>query len=375
MKIKLLSLLILLIAGCHSTEKTQKNQKKEQSLLKVGVFNGNGAGAVSVIETIEALKIDKDIDAYPISAAEIIEGKLDETDVLIFPGGSGSKQLNNLGKIGQQKVKNFIIFGKGVIGICAGAYMLCSTPTYPSLKLGDVKHLDRAHYNRGRGLIEFNLTEEGLKIFPEFKGKPQFIQYYDGPIMQALGNDKTLVPVATYVSDIHINKGTPEGLTPGKLFMYHQRVGKGRIFAIGGHAESTPGIRFMIPRMARWVAGKELVAYDKKWIVPEKNHKEIFFDSQLAKVEKHLWWKLLSDDAQTQISAMDSLYAMRSRPAVRWNVGLLRDDKAQVRLHAAELLKNAEYTDALKDLKASLNVESNQTAKDSIKEVIRFLTY
>ena len=385
MKLKyILPLLALWVMACqNSTEQTTEKQlakadlstSKDKSLLHVGVFDGNGAGAVSVIETIEALKIDKGIEPYPISAAEIMNGKLDQTDVLIFPGGSGSKQLNNLGRRGQEKVKRFVREGKGLIGICAGAYMLCSTPTYPSLKLGDVKHLDRAHYNRGRGLIEFKLNDEGLKIFPEFKGKPQFIQYYDGPIMQALGNDKSFTPLAVYVSDIHASKGAPEGLTPGKLFMYHQNVGKGRIFAIGGHAESTPGIRFMIPRMARWVAGKELVSYDKKWIVPEKNSHEIIFDNDLKKKEKDLWWKLLSEDAVTQITAMDSLYAMRSRPAVRWNTGLLRDDKAAVRKHAARLLQNAEYTDAYKDLQAALKTENNPEAKDSIRQVLEFLTY
>lgn len=379
-----LSLITLLwLTGCNPTAKEEsgKNQKQTEtatqqtSKIKVGVYSGEGAGSISVIETIEALKIDKGIEPFAISPADIINGKLNETDAIIFPGGSGSKQLNSLGRIGKQKVIDYIKNGGGAIGICAGAYMMCQTEGYPSLKIGDVKHLDRSHYNRGRGLIEFKLNDEGLKIFPEFKGKPQFIQYYDGPIMTPLNQEKSFKKVAEYVTDIHPNKGDPVGLTPGKLFMYHQNYGKGRIFAIGGHAESTPGIRFMIPRMARWVTNNELVSYDPKWIHPEKNNKAILFDSELKKKEKDLFWSLFDDDPQVRVESMDTLISMRSRPAVRWCKGLLRDNSPMVRIGAARSLIISEYTAALKDLKASYKIETDPGAKKALKRAIDFLQY
>lgn len=379
----LLLILILGIVSCNSnTKESNKKISKHteetvlpihNKLLSVGVFNGDGAGSVSVIETIEALRIDTDIDAMPISASDIMSGKLDQIDAIIFPGGSGSKQVNNLGHLGQAKVKEFINKGKGAIGICAGAYMFCKTEGYPSLQLADVIHLDRAHYARGRGLVEFDLNEEGLKIFPEFKKIRQFIQYYDGPILQALGNDKSFTSLATYKSDIHPNAGDPVDFTPGKLFIYHEKIGKGRIFAIGGHAESTPGIRWMIPRMARWVTGKKMVSYDKKWIDPQRNTKEILFDTDLKKHEKKTWWELFSKDAETQIAAMDKLYDIRSRPAVRWNVGLLRDSHPKTRAHAAALLQKAEYTDAYKDVKAAYEIEKDAVAKAKMKQAMAFL--
>lgn len=48
------------------------------------------------------------------------------TDVLLFPGGSGSKQGKALGEAGRSHVRQFTREGGGVIGICAGAY-LCSS--------------------------------------------------------------------------------------------------------------------------------------------------------------------------------------------------------------------------------------------------------
>ena len=369
----LLSIVILLYS-CHNENKTTpQTQTPDTKTIKVGVFQANGAGETSVIETIEALKIDKDITAMPIKAREIMNGKLKDIDVLFFPGGSGSKQLNSLGKQGKQKVIDFVKNGKSIVGICAGAYMLCSTPGYPSLQLGDVKHIDRPHYNRGRGLIEFQLNEKGLEIFPEFKNHRQFIQYYDGPIMEALHNDPSFTPLATYVSDIHPNEGTPVGLTPGKLFIYTKKIGKGHIFAIGGHAESTPGIRWMIPRMARWGSDQKIGAYNYQWVRPEINDKEILFDTPTKKLEKKLWWHLLDKDAKVQTGAMDSLYALRSRPFVRWSIGLLRDSQAEVRTKAAQVLAQTEYTHAIPDIQTALDLEKDENAKKAIKKALDYL--
>jgi len=376
MKIIHYIVLIFLFTSSISCEKKESDNEKIKSIsaIEVGVFDGSGAGAISVIETIEALKIDKGIHAFPISASDIISGKLQKIDALIFPGGSGSKQLNNLGKKGKELVHDFIKEdGKGVLGICAGAYMLCSTEGYASLQIADIKHIDRAHYARGKGLIEFKLNLNGEKIFPELKGNSQFAQYYDGPIMVPLQKNKAFTELGNYVTDIHPNKGTPEGLTPGATFIYNEKIGKGRIFAVAGHPESTPGMRWMIPRMARWITDSEMVSYDTKWIDPNRYTQSILYDSERKKFEKKTWWELFDKDANIQIAAMDTLHSMCSRPAVRWNVGLLRDTNPQIRAHAASLLTKAEYTDALKDLKASFAVEKDAETKESLRKAIAFL--
>ena len=359
--------------SCEKQERPKSTFQDTNSIV-VGVFDGNGAGAISVIETIEALKIDHEINAFPISASDIIQGKLKEIDALVFPGGSGSKQLNNLGKQGKEAVLQFVIEdGKGVLGICAGAYMLCSTEGYASLQLGNVKHIDRAHYARGKGLVEFQLNAEGELIFPELKGNNQFAQYYDGPIMVSLKTNDDFSELGQYITDIHPNKGTPEGITPGTTFIYNEKVGKGRVFSVAGHPESTPGMRWMIPRMTRWITNNELISYDTKWIEPNRYTEAILYDSERKKFEKKTWWQLFDKDAKIQLAAMDTLHLIRSRPAVRWNVGLLRDTNPETRAHAAELLARAEYTDAIKDLKASLSIEEDLDTKIALQKAIEFL--
>lgn len=366
---------LLLISCQQSSQKTSKEAAIDKNIM-VGVFNGNGAGAISVIETIESLKIDPNMEAFPISASEIMQGKLSELDALVFPGGSGSKQLNNLGKLGKEQVVDFVEKeGKGVLGICAGAYMLCNTPTYESLRLSSVKHIDRAHYARGRGLVAFQLNETGYTIFPELKKNNQFLQYYDGPVMEVLNDHADIEVLGEYVTDIHPNKGMPTGITPGQVFIYTEKVGEGNIFAIAGHPESTPGMRWMVPRMIRHITHNEIIAYDEKWIKPALNDHPILFTDSLKKVEKTYWWALFNDQIEEQKEAMHQLYTMRSRPAVRWNVGLLRDKNPEIRALAAELLKDAEYTYAMKDLEVALDNEEDSITKQAIIKSIDFLKY
>ena len=159
MRVYFIAIFVMItLFACQQEQKSNvvKNNT-EANKLNIAVFKGNGAGAVSVIETIEALRIDTGINAKSIDAVEIQSGELNKFDAIIFPGGSGSKQLLNLGESGQEIIRDFVINkGKGVIGICAGAYMLSSTPGYPNLKIASSIHIDRAHYNRGRGLVEFN---------------------------------------------------------------------------------------------------------------------------------------------------------------------------------------------------------------------------
>jgi hypothetical protein len=93
----------------------------------------------------------------------------------------------------------------------------------------------------------------------------------------------------------------------------------------------------------------------------------------MKKYEKQLFWKLFSENADEQIAAMDSLYALRSRPAVRWSIGMLRSLHPETRLHAALLLKETEYSFALPDLRQALEKETDNDVKEALKETIEFL--
>lgn len=372
--ISLLVIITILISACEHKETGESNIQPTK--IKVGVFNGNGASSVCVLETLEALKIDTGISGQAISASDIVSGKLSEFDAIIFPGGSGSKELNNLGKLGKDKIYDFVKEGKGVVGICAGAYLMMSTEDYPSMKISGFKHIDRKHYNRGRGLVEFELTEKGLEIFPELNNKKAFLQYYDGPVMQRKKTStSTYTELGKYVTDITPDNYAPAGVTPGQTFIFSEQIGQGQILVIAGHPESTPGMRWIVPRMARVVINSEQISYDDFFVRPEINDSAILFDKSLRRRESKLFWKLLNDTADVQIAAMNELYSYRSRPAVRWTIGLLRSESPEVRKQAAFLLKQTEYSAALPDLEAALKFETNKEVEAMLKESIDALSF
>lgn len=351
----------------------------EAGPLKVGVYADGGASPVCVTETMAALEIDPGILPVTVQAVDLMTGVLDNLDVLVFPGGSGSKQASSMGSQGREKVRRWVLEeGKGCVGICAGAYLLSTTPVYAwSLKLISADVIDRSHYNRGRGLMEIGFTDDGRQSFPEIgAGVPSFLQYYDGPVLVRSTNTK-LPPyneLATYVSDIHLSGGSSPGITPGKTALLMNQAGKGKVAACVGHPEATPGMRWMIPRMVRMVAGERLVSYPSHVVRPLRETREILFDADRASAERALFWQLVDNDPEEKLRALRALVDMRSRPALRWAQGLLRDDDPRVRRLAGAVLQEAEYTPAIDDLSAAILMEQDEILRKALQKNLELLT-
>ncbi|MCD4748649.1 MAG: hypothetical protein K8R59_04670 [Thermoanaerobaculales bacterium] len=341
--------------------------------LKVGVYADGGASPVCVTETMAALKIDPGIAPVAVRAVDLMTGVLNGLDVIVFPGGSGSKQASSMGSQGREKVRRWVLEeGKGCLGICAGGYLLSSTPVYKwSMKLISANVIDRAHYNRGRGLMEVGFTDAGRKRFPEIgPDMPTYLQYYDGPVL-VRSTTSELPPyeeLATYVSDIHLSGGSSPGVTPGKTALLVNDAGKGKVGVCVGHPEATPGMRWVIPRMVRMVADRKLVSYPSQVIRPHRESREILFDTERASEEQKLFWQLVGDDPEEKMKALRTLVQMRSRPALRWAEGLLRDDDPGVRRLAGAVLEEAEYTPAIDDLGAAVRLEQDEILREALRK-------
>ncbi len=116
-----------------------------------------------------------------------------------------------------------------------------------------------------------------------------------------------------------------------------------------------------------------MVSYNKKWVRPQINNKAIIFDKPLKKEEKDNYWLLFSENPQKQLQAIKTLHSLRSRPAVRWNIGLLRSIHPETRQMAAKVLMETEYTHSILDLKQALKSETDSNTKKVLKETIEFL--
>lgn len=358
-----------LLAACQ-TNSIESND----STIHVGVFDKNGDSPDCITDAVEACRIDSGISVRVISAADIMGGAADDIDVFLFPGGSGRSETGSLGLLGQQKIIDLVKGGKGVVGICAGAYILSETPNYPSLALSGAEAIDIEHDHRGHGLVKFSLTEAGKKIFPELSDSAIYYSlYYEGPVLVPATNSKyKYSELATMQSDVHTVAGTPANMTNNRPFVIVTDVEKGKSVSIVGHPEATQGMRWMIPRLVRLVAGKELISYSANVMRPTIHTKEILFtDSLLAKQDEA--FGMLIKSKEEKLAALQAIVDMRAWSAKKYIPQMVRDSSFEVRLLAAKLTVELERTDAIPDLKAAVTTETNPAQKQQLQEQLRLL--
>lgn len=215
--------LLLLAALCQDTSKK----------LKVGVYADGGALRKSVDLTKKALESKFDVEEFTA------KDDLGKFDVLVFPGGSGGGQSKSLGKEGKDKVAAHLARGKGVIGICAGAYLMLKDGGMP---LVNGVLVDGDNWARGTGRVEIQITKSD--VFP--KTTRYAIHYENGPLMKAGKGARVL---ATFVSDF----GKIKGAMPGTAAVLAAEYGKGRIVLFSPHPEES-NLEELLHQAARWVA-------------------------------------------------------------------------------------------------------------------------
>ena len=112
--------------------------------LRVALYDAEGSTGKGVPRVKEILAKEKDVELIFFKPDDIRAGKLTGFDVVMFTGGSGSKQAEAIGEDGRAKVKEFVEAGGGYIGICAGAYLACSGVSW-GVKVLNAKKIGRAH--------------------------------------------------------------------------------------------------------------------------------------------------------------------------------------------------------------------------------------
>jgi len=190
-----------------------------------------------------------------VSPEDIQNGILSDFDVLIQPGGSGSKQANALGEKGRKAIQNFVHEGGGYLGVCAGAYLASSGYSW-SLHIIDAIVIERAHWARGNSTVKIELSPEGRRILGYTVG-PVDVYYAQGPVLAPAGklnlpDYKTLAFYRTGTS----RNGALEGVMCGSPAVIVGECGKGRVACISPHPEKTTGLEHYIYRAVRWAAGE-----------------------------------------------------------------------------------------------------------------------
>jgi GMP synthase-like glutamine amidotransferase len=356
----LLIICISILSAC-----TQHKTEENKNIIRVGIFDTNGDSPGCIVDAYEALRIDSDIKPEVISAATIMSDDILDFDLILFPGGSGKAETGRLGDLGQERIKDLVSeHGKSVIGICAGAYILTQTEGYPSLDLSGMQATDIEHDHRGHGIVKFSLTEKGAEIFPELANREiSFMQYYEGPVLIPVEKAKyNPESIATMLSDVHTVEGAPSNMTNNKPFIITSAVGKGNTASFVGHPETTPGMRWMVPRMVRHLLNKELVSYSSKVVRSEIYKNEILFTDELQELQSKYYSNLWGTETE-KIEAINGLVEISAWSAKKKIVGLLRDSSPDVRKTAANAIVQLERTDFINDLDVAVQVEKDEEVK------------
>ncbi len=250
----LVSLTVLLVpAFLAKAEDT--SPAKATKPIRVAVFNDAGVSE-KVAGLIELLNTHTELSVFKVDGKDIRAGKLQECDVVLLPGGSGSGEAKALEETGRQEIRSFVERGGGYLGICAGAYLASADYDW-SLHILDAKVLDRAHWARGSGDVEVSLTTSGQKFLGAAADR-ETILYWQGPLLAPAG--KAEIPdfetLGTFTTEIAKN-GAPQGIMLGTTAIARGTFGAGRVFCFSPHPErSESAVQGHVLKAIQWAAGR-----------------------------------------------------------------------------------------------------------------------
>ena len=229
--------------------------KSEPAAVRVALYKGPGTGGEGPPSLMKRLNNAPLTSIAQITPEEIRGGALTNYDVIIFGGGSGSKEAEGIGETGRDAVKEFVANGGGYIGICAGAYL--ATSGYPwSLGLVNARTVS-PKWQRGRTLVKLELTAPGHDILGARAGEFD-CRYANGPIV-APDNKTNLPPFETlayYRSEVSSN-GAPVGVMINSPAIFSGQYKSGRVVCVSPHPEQTEGLYDMVPNAVAWVAQRD----------------------------------------------------------------------------------------------------------------------
>lgn len=225
----------------------------DEPVVRVAIYADGGISSKGPPNLERCLPAGKGFTTERIKAADIRAGGLEKFDVVIFPGGSGSKLAAALEESGRAQVRKFVEAGHGYVGICAGAYLASADYTW-SLHLLDAKVLDRKHWARGNGDVQLSLSPCGQE-FLKVGAEPVTVRYAQGPLLAP--GDKPEIPdyetLATFKTEIAEN-GAPKGVMLGTTAAARGTFGQGRVFCYSPHPEAKGDLDHYIQTAVRWAA-------------------------------------------------------------------------------------------------------------------------
>ncbi|PTX97051.1 biofilm PGA synthesis protein PgaB [Spartobacteria bacterium LR76] len=223
----------------------------QNTTKKIALYDDLGSGGAG-IPSVQMILTKAGINLTTLTAEQIRNGELSKYDVVIFTGGSGSKQAEALQTAGVDEVRKFVQAGGGYIGICAGAYLACDRFSW-SAKMLNARTVSQK-WKRGKANVEIELTDEGKKILGDVDGK-MLVKYANGPIITSADNKDMpeFTPLAYFRTEVAEND-TPVGVMENSPAVVASTFGKGKLITFSPHPEQTDGLHDLITHAVNWVA-------------------------------------------------------------------------------------------------------------------------
>ncbi len=233
-----------------STDSAEAHTAAPGAKLRIALYKGPGTGGAGPSNLLKKLDHAPETSITEVTPEDIRAGVLTNYNVVIFGGGSGSKEAEAIGEVGRSNVVEFVGNGGGYVGICAGAYL--ATSGYPwSLKLVNVKTIS-PKWQRGRGTLKMELTPEGNKVLGEKETHVEVL-YHNGPVVEP-ASVASLPPYDTlaYFRTEVASNGTPAGVMINSPALIAAPYKKGRVVFCSPHPEQTKGLEELIPHAILW---------------------------------------------------------------------------------------------------------------------------
>lgn len=254
------------VCAVASAEPEDMSAPRPHKHIAVALYEGPGASERGARRLAGAIDQAPDMELERLAPDDIRPSVLQRFDVIVFPGGSGSKQAKAVGPTGRDHVRAFVREGGGCLGVCAGAY-LCSAHYSWSLDLVDTSVFTGAREIEGLGKkqmwyrgesskVTMQLTEEGRKLFRAVPDRVEVV-YQNGPIVSPKEhpNLSPYTPLAYFRSEKALyepQRGTMIDTPAIVSGHFHQ----GRVIAVSPHPEATKALYSIITESIRWVAGR-----------------------------------------------------------------------------------------------------------------------
>ena len=248
----LLAVSAVLLTGCKVVDKGCDFSAAPQ--LKVGFFVDNGSRGGGVFKIARLLYYSPQLNVTMLDGKDIRNGKLDELDLLVIPGGSSATQFKMMKSSGAAKVREFVKKGGNYVGVCAGFHCTLNRPDRIAL----LPYLYMNGTSGAQATLTVNVNEKGARILDVKPGKYK-VTYSQGPISKA---GKKWEHGSAEVLGIYLNS---VGLAGRKHYDYtgHPAIlfgnhGKGKVVATSFHPENNVANHCIFNGMVYAASGKKI---------------------------------------------------------------------------------------------------------------------